>query len=211
MLLLVSVCAVSKTMKEGSLTKPPHAVQLTTKETLLNLTREAYRLRALSPGGKPYDKVVVGAAIFHPASTKGHTPNILLLKRSANEIYYPNVFELPSGNVDVNDPSIMHGLAREVVEETGLRMTRVIAELPEFLYSTEKHTRDEDGKLTTLRKSCVQLNFVVAVDGDVIQVSPEEHSVGEWATRERVMELDMTEGMRSVVINALDWKGTHTT
>lgn len=61
---------------------------------------------------QPYDKVIIGVAIFHPTNGK-----ICLLKRTADEIYYPNVFELPSGNVDSSDLPLMHALVREVKEE----------------------------------------------------------------------------------------------
>lgn len=142
--------------------------------------------------------------------TWSRLPEFLLLTRSAHEICYPNVFELPIGNVDDNDISLKHALAREVEEETGLGVSRVIAELPNLLYHPEKQVLNGDGTARSIRKSCVQLKFVVEVEGDVIRVNLDEHSVRVWATRREVEGLEMTDGMRSVVVNPLTWKESHT-
>jgi 8-oxo-dGTP pyrophosphatase MutT (NUDIX family) len=85
------------------------------------MTRTEFRNSHFSNNGKLYDKIVIGAIVF-----KGR--HILLLKRAAHEIYYPNVFELPSGNVDETDPTLGHALAREVKEETGLTIASVLSE-----------------------------------------------------------------------------------
>lgn len=174
----------------------------------LSMTRSQYRLHHPSADNQPYDKIVIGAAIFESpvSSTEGTIRTIMLLKRSAHEIYYPNVFELPSGNVDDSDASLKHALAREVKEETGLHVSHVLAQLPDFTYHTEKRVLAEDGTASLVKKTCVQLNFVVEVDGNDIQVNPDEHSVGVWATEEEVRGLEMTDGMRSVVANALAWR-----
>jgi 8-oxo-dGTP pyrophosphatase MutT (NUDIX family) len=64
-----------------------------------------------------YGKIVVGAMILRNLK-------ILLLERLSHEIYEPNVFELPSGNVDSTDPNLAHALTREVGEEAGLKVPR---------------------------------------------------------------------------------------
>lgn len=95
----------------------------------------------------------------------------------------------------------MTALTREVKEETGFGVTKVVAELDPFLYFTEKTVA---GNL--IKKSCIQLNFVVEVDGETIQVNPEEHSIGIWAGESDFERLEMTEGMRGVVSGAWKWK-----
>ena len=56
------------------------------------------------------------AEVFHPEK-----PSILLLKRSAKDTYRPGAWDFPGGNVEWGE---LHGeaLAREVLEETGLRV-----------------------------------------------------------------------------------------
>jgi hypothetical protein len=80
--------------------------QISTASKLI-ITRAQYRLRYHTVNSEHFDKVVIGAAIFQSSmlSDLGETPRILLLKQSTHEIYYPNVFEVPSGNVDDNDIS----------------------------------------------------------------------------------------------------------
>jgi len=152
------------------------------------MTRSEFRTSQPSSNGKPYDKIVVGAIAFK-------NNKVLLLKRSEQEIYYPNVFELPSGNVDNSDQSLAHALAREVEEETSLKISCVTGELsPPFEYETSKMV---DG--VTITKQCIQDNFLVEVEGEEILPSPEEHSVGIWAAEDEVDGLEMTEGMRKLV------------
>jgi len=165
------------------------------------MTKEQFRRRYTSKNGLPFDKIVVGAAIFHP-----YEERICLLKRNADEMYYPNVFELPSGNVDVTDSSILSALKREVKEETGFEVIKVYHELEPFHYFTVKMI---PGKL--VKKSCAQLNYVVFVQktwknrGEYIKVNPEEHSSSVWANYRDLEQLQMTEGMKIVVSDALKW------
>lgn len=179
----------------------------------LLMTRAQYSYEHLTVDGEPFDTLVIGAAIFKSSILPELTeaPKILLLKRSTREIYYPNVFEIPSGNVDDSDISLKDALAREAKEETGLDVKRVIAELPEYPYHTDKLAHNANGTAQLIRKSCVQLNFVAEFEGDEIQVSPDEHSVGLWATRKDVKGLDMTDGMWSVVVDALAWEESNAT
>jgi len=177
---------------------------------ILALSREQCRNHLSSTRNHKFDKIVVGAAIIH-LTTDAHSrleePHILLLKRSANEIYYPNVFEMPGGKVDADDPSIRDALVREVKEETGLDLTRVFGQLPDMIYSTERKVSQENGNQKLMKKSCIQLNFAVEVDlahGTTFQVNPVEHSTGVWASKRMLGELEMTEAMRGVVSVALE-------
>lgn len=87
-------------------------------QTLLSLTKSQYCVKYPSPAGHPYDKIIVGAVIFHP--TCSHPAKILLLKRVASEEFYPNVFEIPGGHVEDTDADIFQALVREVHEETAV-------------------------------------------------------------------------------------------
>ncbi len=176
------------------------------------MTKSQYRLSSPTISSEYFEKIVSGAASFQPSipSKPVETCRVLLLKRSVHEVDYPNVFELPSGNVVESDLPLKHALARKVKKEMGLDVTRMIAELPEFFYHAEKQALNADGKAYFVQKSCVQLNFVAGVEGDLIRVNPDEHSVGMWATRKDIEGLDMTDGMRGVDLNALTSKDSHT-
>ncbi|KAF4625449.1 hypothetical protein G7Y89_g12718 [Cudoniella acicularis] len=87
----------------------------------LQMTTAQYRAAYTSKTtGNPHDKIVTGGIIILG-------PKILLVKRAATEIYYPNMFEFPSGNVDETDASILHSLIREVMEEIGLIIATVLS------------------------------------------------------------------------------------
>jgi len=48
---------------------------------------------------------------------------VLMLKRSENHNKYPGEYDLPGGHVHIGEP-ILTGLAREVEEETGIRIKK---------------------------------------------------------------------------------------
>ena len=49
-------------------------------------------------------------------------PKILLLQRASHD-FMPHLWETPGGSVDSDDATILHGAARELWEEAGLRVT----------------------------------------------------------------------------------------
>ncbi|KAJ5047667.1 uncharacterized protein L3040_003487 [Drepanopeziza brunnea f. sp. 'multigermtubi'] len=74
--------------------------------------------------------IATGALIFSsPPSTSTSTstqpqPLLLLLQRAACDSR-PHLWEVPGGGVDAADASILHGVAREVREETALTVTHI--------------------------------------------------------------------------------------
>ncbi|PNP44149.1 hypothetical protein TGAMA5MH_04436 [Trichoderma gamsii] len=176
--------------------------------SLLSLSLDEFRRSRLSESGRPYDKIVVGAATFRyaPNST---SPSILLLQRAAHELYFPNVFELPSGKVDPDDETLKHALVREVKEETGLDIVEIHAELDPMTYSTEKTVVDDSGNEVIVSKSVIQLNFIVSVSTGTVTLNANEHSNSRWATREDLSELKITDAMRVVIREALEWAASH--
>ena len=174
---------------------------------VLNSSADDFRKLQPAASGHPYDKVVVGAATLRYTLdlTSSKMPSILLLKRAPHEPYFPNVFELPSGKVDPNDPTIKYALAREVHEETGLDITEVLAELKPMTYVTEKNVVDDTGRESLFSKSAIQLNYVVSVSGDKVKLSADEHSESYWATEDDLGELDITGEMRAVIQEAFEW------
>jgi 8-oxo-dGTP pyrophosphatase MutT (NUDIX family) len=168
---------------------------------LLNSTVDEFRKLQPSASGRPYDKIVIGAATLQSSGT----PRILLLKRAAHEPYFPNVFELPSGKVDLDDPTLKHALVREVYEETGLYVTEILAELKPMIYTTEKTIVDDTARETLVSKSAIQLNYVVSVSDGEVKLSADEHSESCWAGEQELGKLDITEAMSSVIQEAFEW------
>ena len=72
-------------------------------------------------------KVVVGAIV----TLNGE---ILLVKRNNND-FMGGLVELPSGGID-NNEHILDALQRELLEETGLTVTRVIKYIDSFNYTS---------------------------------------------------------------------------
>ncbi|KAJ1838356.1 hypothetical protein LPJ73_007101 [Coemansia sp. RSA 2703] len=146
-------------------------------------------------------RVVIGGAIFRPTCTP---PSVLIVQRAATERSYPNEWEIPGGHVDP-DETILEAVAREIYEETALKVTKVMAEFEGFHYLSTKYESDEsdrdDGKLVVC--TC-QLNFCVEVeDTENIKLNPEEHQRFDWCSLENIEQFKMTSAMKKVVTDAL--------
>lgn len=117
------------------------------------VTRDVFlaRMRENSENEEHAIGIVVGALVFVPRAVFPNSPSsidlcvsttgkvelrkdtkeeneddaILLLRRSASDTM-PLRWEIPGGTVDTQDPSLLHGLTRELYEEAGLRATKVI-------------------------------------------------------------------------------------
>ena len=157
-----------------------------------------------STSPEPIDKITVGAAIIR---LDGSVPRVLLLKRIDQEKYHPGMFELPGGKVEETDETIFQTVIREVIEETLLIVLEVIAPLQPIRYITEKKVADATGCEFPLRRRTVQLNYIVRVKDNSTNFfpNPEEHSAGVWAGVQDLKELPMTEEMRSLVLEALEF------
>ncbi|KAJ7272971.1 hypothetical protein C8J57DRAFT_1434915 [Mycena rebaudengoi] len=110
---------------------------------------------------------------------------------------YPNMYELPGGNWEAADSTILHTVAREALEETGLVVTRIAKEFPGFEYSTR-------------RGPAQQLNFIVDVKGTEggglpkPTLNPEEHQAFAWVgPGDSVDNNPTSESMAKVVQSAL--------
>ncbi|ERF72762.1 hypothetical protein EPUS_04815 [Endocarpon pusillum Z07020] len=67
-------------------------------------------------------RIVTGALVFDVEDP--NTPRILLLQRSANDSMH-NQWEFPGGGCDDEDESILHAVARELWEESGLQANHI--------------------------------------------------------------------------------------
>jgi len=144
-------------------------------------------------------RITVGVAVVTP----GEPQKLLLLQRAADEDVLPNMYELPGGNCEDGDTTIFDTVVREAKEETGLVLSAVLNEFESFEYTTTK------------RGPARQLNFLVEVqqsagsvdEGDAEPkptLSANEHQAYVWIGAGDSLEtLQMTDGMRTVVKNAL--------
>lgn len=128
----------------------------------------------LSTNNKTWDALATGAMVFDAQD------RLLLVKRAASDSM-PNTWEVPGGAVDDEDPTVLHGCARELREESGLvarRIRHVIAEGPD----------SEPGSVFTNRSGTrvfCKFCFEVEVDeGQQVQLDPAEHQDYVWATEE---------------------------
>ena len=163
---------------------------------------------------REYELLGVGALIFAPAHLSSPAiPRILLVQRAATERGFPNLWEIPGGAAEPSDPTIFHSVAREVFEETGLHLVRVLRQIgngQEFVVGG-KHNP----------KNCLKLSFEIEVtelgahllgsdshqphnpgvchegnDGTTPRISsmeainidldPKEHQAARWVTEEDV-------------------------
>ncbi|KAJ6609250.1 NUDIX hydrolase domain-like protein [Mycena sp. CBHHK59/15] len=166
--------------------------QFTIPPTLEHRNIPLDRLRELYPR----KRITVGVAIV----SRDQPRKLLLLRRSADEETLPNMYELPGGNCDPEDGTVLDAVARETREETGLVVAEILREFAEFEYSTK-------------RGPAMQLNFLVRVqmpggyspESLIPTLNPEEHQAYVWLESLELLEsLPMTPGMKGVVANALE-------
>jgi 8-oxo-dGTP pyrophosphatase MutT (NUDIX family) len=134
-------------------------------------------LASTNPETRPV-KVVVGVVVLAKEE-------VLLLQRSATELHFPNIWELPSGKVESEDPTLLDAATRECFEETGMTVIEFIEETKSFEYVVE-------GRGLTL-----QLNFIAGASGNVV-INQEEHKRYKWRTETEVEQLGVTDSTRKV-------------
>ncbi|KAF2662665.1 hypothetical protein K491DRAFT_686542 [Lophiostoma macrostomum CBS 122681] len=122
-----------------------------------------------------YGKLCTGVVVFDDAG------RMLLVQRAKEEKAFPNLWEIPGGKVDDTDESILHGVARELKEEAGLDVTRVIRKIGEFGWE-EYHT------IRKRQEVWRKLIFEVEVKELNVVLDPEEHQHYVFATEEDVLQ-----------------------
>lgn len=124
--------------------------------------------------------VATGALVFSSATG---VDRVLLIQRATHDSM-PLRWEIPGGACDPEDETILHGLARELWEEAGLRMRRVTRQVGgEYTFFTRggrvvaKLTFETEVETGATAEGGQQLLPEVTVD-------PNEHVRFLWATEE---------------------------
>ena len=156
-----------------------------------------------------YTKLVVSAFIFDTPESKtsqsDRPARLLILQRASHEYSFANRWEIPGGSSDTNDPTILHSLAREVFEETGLRLTRVLDQVGDVIeFQTGWGSR---------KKSWAKLSFEIEVaevgsrDQQVVPTADYEDANMDGASKsEADMLVDGSKGEVQEVVVTIDPK-----
>ncbi|KAI4105090.1 MAG: hypothetical protein L6R37_002894 [Teloschistes peruensis] len=96
-------------------------VRITTMYAMqaLLLNNAVCRKIFLQDNGKPYDQILVGAIIARKGTGVGK-PEILLVKRAADEGNSHSTWEIPRGKVEDSDATLFDAVKREIREKTGI-------------------------------------------------------------------------------------------
>ena len=168
----------------SSIPPSPQPIQITIPPSLRQHTIPLSTFLTRKP---QYTNLVVGVLIFLPA-TPTRPLRLLLLQRASTERAFPNLWEVPGGSSDPEDPTILHSAARETFEETGLRLMRFVREVGKGVEFAEGKTR------------WVKLSFEIEVveiherkaeneeEGVEIRLDPEEHQDYRWVTEQEIRE-----------------------
>jgi len=113
------------------------------------------------------DKIVVGAIVLNKAG------EILIVRRPLDE-FMGGLEELPSGNIEPNEP-LDKALLREVKEETNLDIRSILSYINYFDYKSSSG------------KNSRQYNFAVTVECDE-NVVLTEHDEYKWQTIDEALE-----------------------
>ncbi|CAD6587691.1 MAG: hypothetical protein ASARMPRED_003220 [Alectoria sarmentosa] len=127
----------------------------------------------------------------NPASKSQIEPaRLLILQRSRTERRFPDPWEVPSGDAELTDPTILHSVARVTFEQTGLHLEKAVGQIG-------------DGEaLKTSKGRGFRLNFEIditelAVVGELdcatlghleITLDKDEHQDFVWATEEDIRD-----------------------
>jgi 8-oxo-dGTP pyrophosphatase MutT (NUDIX family) len=114
-----------------------------------------------------------GALVFSRATGENR---VLLVQRAAHDSM-PLRWEIPGGACDLADETMLHGLARELWEEAGLRVLRVVRQVHEYVF------------LTSRGLPVAKVTFEVEVEAPAeglpeVTLDPNEHARFLWATEE---------------------------
>ncbi|KAI0156688.1 NUDIX hydrolase domain-like protein [Hypoxylon sp. FL1284] len=113
-----------------------------------------------------YGAIAVGAFVFNQEG------KMLLIQRAAHDSL-PLLWEIPGGACEFEDESLLHAVARELWEESALRVKSIDALVGEAIPFTT-------GTGTYMCK----YSFLTQAEGYDVKLDPEEHQAFLWVTEE---------------------------
>lgn len=160
------------------------------------------------------------------------TERILLLKRArkGNRKHLWDMWEVPGGKVDTDDPTIIHGAARELFEESGLLAVEVKQHITAWNEDNIEHVAKNDvtrtgGKVVASLVNgvtCLFFAFEMGVDwdqvaelggpheqrrGPTVKLDPQEHTDFVWASKEEIACGYMDDGMPIPLARGNEFQG----
>ena len=132
-----------------------------------------------------FNYFVVGAYIFakpHPLNPEFHT---LLLQRAFSDSY-GGYWENPGGSVEPTDATLLDAVARELVEETGLHVSKFVD-----LVCVDQWLSVKPDRVTKVAKFSFVVEVYEAADEgwmDRVILDDQEHRAITWAMEEEVRE-----------------------
>ncbi|GIZ48239.1 hypothetical protein CKM354_001130700 [Cercospora kikuchii] len=145
-----------------------------------------------------YSYIATGCFVFDRSEPE--VPRILLLQRSETDSM-PGCWEIPGGACDDDDESILHGAARELLEETGLTAIRIGPQIGQGeLFSSRS------GKMICKFKFFVEVELDDEGRPSAVKLDPEEHQQYVWATQQEVEA--RSSGSKQLVFTTPDLENT---
>lgn len=131
------------------------------------------------------DKVLAGAVVLM-------RNRILIVSRSSADEFLPGYLEIPGGGVNA-DETILEGLEREVLEETNLKIGKIVRYIGSF------------NVVSPNGQQFRQFNFLVEPTTDDVRLS-EEHSDHLWwdIQREDIASMLMLNPIKEIVVRAVE-------
>jgi 8-oxo-dGTP pyrophosphatase MutT (NUDIX family) len=141
------------------------------------------------PQPQPAERWIVGAVIHDGAG------RIFFQRRSKSRNLFPGAWAVVGGHLDPDEP-IMACLAREVAEETGWQLTRVMADLGTLEWTGNDGVHRHE------------IDYLVEVSGDLSQprLEPDLHLDPRWVDRDGALALldgtHQSDGILRTVVEA---------
>ena len=100
---------------------------------------------------------------------------IFIQRRAPTRSLFPGCWDIVGGHLE-QDETFEQALQREIREETGWRLSHVLAELTEIQY-------DDEAGVTRLER-----DYLVRVEGDLLapRLAPGEHTEWRWIERSEI-------------------------